>query len=366
VHGLGDAERAALSQWLGEHGEDAAEYAVKTASQHDVTIFAELHEIQDNLLFLSRIIPDLYHRAGVRCIAMEVCCPQDNELLQRLVTADSFDRDLALKIARGGPWGVWGFTEYWDVLESVWRLNRGLAAGERKMRVVGLGLRCDGPSIGLLGVRDPERPTASPVWEKLRFVRVIDDLLLIATCLEEHYARSVDKEILEKGERGIVWVGAFHSSLYSKQAIVSEGKVIREVPRMGFLLRQKYGERVSQIMLHNPMLPSSAIAKVIDQSVKDAGKEQMGFQVHRSPFSVLRDDQALPLFTPGVSLGDWARGYIVLKPLGELKRCQWLDGYISDEMFWADKPYYEALTGRMLKDSQQANTAFSASGAGGG
>ncbi|MHC4426879.1 MAG: RDD family protein, partial [Planctomycetota bacterium] len=96
ISSLAKDDRTKFIEWLDLHGKEPVEYAVKTAAKHQVTI---VHQQKDYLLFLNKIIPELYHRAGVTCVAMEVCLAEDNKKINQLVTAPEFDRELALEIA---------------------------------------------------------------------------------------------------------------------------------------------------------------------------------------------------------------------------------------------------------------------------
>lgn len=119
VSSISEEEQSKFVEWLNQNGKDPVEYAVETASKHQVTIFGEIHTIKDLLLFLNKIIPELYHKAGVTCLAMETCTAEDNKRINRLITAPEFDHNLALQIARSSPWKIWGYKEYWDVFETV-------------------------------------------------------------------------------------------------------------------------------------------------------------------------------------------------------------------------------------------------------
>ena len=164
--------------WLDVHGRPPEKYAVAMAAAHQLTIFGEFHHVADNLRFLARIIPDLYHRAAVRCLAMEAFVWDDNAALQRLVTAAEFDRGQAVALARHEGWKSWGSREYLDVLEAVWRLNSTLSVDQSPMRVIGLDREWDMPSWALVGLGDDARP--GPWWERLRLLRVLLDLPLMA------------------------------------------------------------------------------------------------------------------------------------------------------------------------------------------
>jgi hypothetical protein len=296
---------------------------------------------------------------------MEVCPAEDNARLERLVSADAFDEELALRIARRACWEIWGWKEYWDVLRTVWQLNRTVPEGRRKMRLVGINYDWDGPSFalvrGLAGDGPPGPPP--PVWERLRVFRVAPDFVAILA-IDEIYARNIEREIIEKGEKGVVWVGVSHAPVRFRYAAVVDSKIVRELPRMGFMLHQKYGNRVCHIMLHEP-LHGPRIARVIEESVSNAGGTEVGFDVTGSPWAALRDGND-PCYRgrPGVCFGDIADGYIFLKPMKALHRCAWLPGYISPQMFVRNKPFYELFARKGLKDSAAANEAM-AGGAGG-
>ena len=354
-------------RWLDQTGLSPVDYAVLVVRRHQVTIFGELHEKQQSLDFLNRAIPELYHRAGVTCVAMEVCLAKDNAKLWQLVTGAEFDRGLALQIARRQPFGVWGFKGYWDVLETVWCLNKTLPPGQRKMRVNGLDSPMDMPSIAMLGL-ESEISKDCPLWERLRAIRLIQSLprVLIRDSL---FVRQVEREMLQRGERGIIWIGAAHSPLNSRQALPAQ----KAMPRMGFMLYQKYGDKIGQIRIHSADIPASyldstyhdrpAMADFVEQVMAQRAHRPVGFDVIGSPFDLLRDQGSMEFhFQPRLGLGDIASGYIYLDRAQNLKGCAWLPGYISQEMFVANKPFYQAFgkkAGQNLQSAAECNAFWS-------
>lgn len=358
VGSLDRSDHPAFAQWLDGNGTDPLDFAVQTAANHDITIFGEFHWVQENLSFLNRLVSQLYHRAGVTVLAMEACRAEDNTDLTRLVSADQFDPGLALQIARHVGWADWGWKGYWDLLETVWRLNRSLPQDKEKMRIIGIDAKWDGPSLGLVGLGDDD--VDGPILEKLRLFRLLGGDLLRLAKRDEIMARNVEREIIEKGKRGVVWIGANHSFIHYRQASVSNGKVSNEWPRMGFMLHHKYGDRVFQIHLHGASWGCSTIAALIEEVSAQRHDAPVGFRVDGSPFGLLRDDAALAFrFRPGVCFADLAAGYIYLKPNNNLNRCRWLDDYVSQEMFIKNKPYYEARCRRRLRNAEEANTCLS-------
>jgi len=358
ISSLAKDDRTKFIKWLDLHGKDPVEYAVETAAKHQVTIFGEIHQQKDYLLFLNKIIPELYHRAGVRCVAMEVCLAEDNKKISQLVTAPEFDRELALEIARHQSWGLWGSKEYWDVFETVWRLNKSLPEGKKKMRLVGIDVRFDAPSMALVTGGEGAKIKA-PLWEKLRIFRMVDDII-VELNRDVLMALNIEKEIIERGERGIVWAGLAHSYTHYQQPIIIRGKLLRKFNRMGLLLHHKYSEKIFQVVLHEGHgVFDSLMEEFIEPVMEERGNIPVGFDVFDSPFANLRDGSSKDYrYLPSLRFADKACGYIYLKPAKKLKKCGWLSGYISKEMFVKNKPYYKAwgrLADIQVNDEHKAN-----------
>ncbi len=131
-----------------------------------------------------------------------------------------------------------------------------------------------------------------------------------------------------------------------------------EFSRMGFLLHQKYGDEVFQILLHDGHYESleGAIRGFIEQIAHRRQDLPVGFDVEGSPFALLRDSDALFFrHQPGACFSDLAAGYVFLKPIENQETCDWLEGYISEDMFVKNKPYCEAKCGRKLASAEEAN-----------
>lgn len=347
VSSIPTGEDSVFVQWLAEHGKDPADYVVEAASQHQVTLFSETHENRGQELFFHKIIPALYHRAGVRCLAMEVCTREDNEDINRLITAPVYDPELALRIGRHSPWQAWGLKEYWDTFETVWQLNRDQADGQQKMRIVGLDRQWDGPSFALVFSSGVDGVKA-PFWEKLRIFRAFATLPAIVF-RDELMAREVEKEIIERGERGFVWVNLHHAFTHYKQPY---GK-----GRMAYILHQKYGDKVFQVSPHFPDFspsmslkiprpgyqgPEPTINEFIERIMAARGHAPVGFDITASPFAPLRDSTSYYYHSqPSVDFEDVMGGYVYLEPTAAFQRCQWAEGYITPEMYARNKPFYE-------------------------
>jgi len=351
-----------FTHWLDRDGHEPIEYAIETAKAHHVVIFGEMHNERQNLDFLNRAIPELYRRAGVTVIAMETLMARDNNVLEELVSAPSFDRSAVLKLSRADIWGVWGYKEYWDVIETVWKVNRERSPGQPALRLVGLGIPIDLPTFALLGF-EQNPGSHAPWWEKLRVLRLPVQLPR-ALVRDAWLAEQVEQEIIKPGSRGIVWVGAAHSCVHCPRQGSGRGD-----PRMGFMLAHKHGDDVFQVLMHARFLPTSqfhpgfkksdeGMTSFIERVMNSRGNKPVGFDVDGSPFATLRDSGAAAFFpNQRLGLADIAAGYIYLVPSADMRPCTWIDGYLTDAMFTRNKPFYKSFGihyGRPVKNATDA------------
>jgi hypothetical protein len=270
-----------------------------------------------HLRLLQQLIPDLYHKAGVTCIALETCIPQENANIARLVTAEEFDTELALEIARRcDSWKAWGAKRYWDIFETVWRLNKDLPEGKKKMRVVGIGLEFDGPSWAMARIGKDSLPGSE--WNKLRIFTLIDDIIHLSMN-ERLYAASIARETIEKGDRGVVLVGFAHSSINQLWPHGADDKLYAERARMGYMLHHKHGDQVSQIVFHPALYNNKPTIRFIEKVASERQHRPFGFDVKSSPFETLRaGSTSQARLQPGLCLSNLASGYIYLKPKSEM------------------------------------------------
>jgi uncharacterized RDD family membrane protein YckC len=371
VSSLKPVDENGLLDWIESRGRSPVDYAVAKAQQHQVVIFGESHEREAELRYLNELIPELYRRANVTCVAMEVCLAEDNRLIDQLVSAKEFDRYLALRIARRQPWGIWGWKGYWDVFETVWRVNREVPPDKEKIRVIGLDMAMDMPSLAMLGVESNAAGDA-PIWEKLRVWRLLLTLPRVLA-RDASFAEQVEKEIIRKGRRGIVWVGRNHSIIHAPQVFLPQ----KPWPRMGFMLHSRHAGEVFQIRLHGHDIPISLVdgdyqgskpkmAGLLERIMQKRGGTPVGFDVTDSPFALLRDNGSLEYhFEPRLGFGDVASGYVFLAKRHELSECHWLPDYVTRGMFAANKPFYQAFVrrgGQTARTAREVNDFFGQAG----
>lgn len=350
--------------WLNNHAQSPKDYSIAMTKTHQVTLFGEQHDLKDNLDFFNSIIPDLYFKSGVRCVAMEVMPSSVNSKIEKLVNGKDFDDELAMEIARSQGWKTWGDKEYWDVLKTVWKLNKRLSGNAKKMRLVGIDDDWQMANIVLLNIGGDKRgPT--PFVEKFRIFPMAKDLVN-GSYRDNMMARNIEKETIEKGDKGVVWVGAAHTMMQFGWAQIKSHKIISISARMGLLLNQKYKDRICQIELFHPYYPendtkacSPVFQSFIENIMAKRANIPAGFSIKKSPFENLRDScSAFFGLYPTIVYGDLAQGMIFLKPFKDLQHCTWTKGYISNEMFMKYKPLYEIMARRKFANAAEVDRYF--------
>lgn len=345
VSDVKDGDLSNLANWVEAHGKSPLDFLVDKCKEHPLVILGEMHECRDNLLFLKTAIPDLYKRAGVNCLALEVCNADDNEKLNRLVTAAQYDEAAALEIARSNNLGVWGWKEYWNLLRAVWELNSHIPSGGRTLRVIGIDRKMSVAEFAQLEKKIRQDMRAVAIGEKKTFTEPRDQWM----------AENIGTEVLDKAERCVALVGTMHS--YTRYRLTGWP------PRMGKILYDKYGDKVFQVTLHqrglsasDPQNGFSAMAGVIEGIMAKRGSKPVGFDVVASPFALLRDETDLMYVgRPEIRSSDVDRGYIFLAPLAKTRHCKWIPGFITPEVFEANKDSYEARFGRKFSSAEEIN-----------
>ena len=305
--------------------------------------------------------PGLIEKAGVRVVALEVCNAEDNDKIARLISGSTYDTELAYEVARSENWGLWGYKEYWDILEAVWDLNRSLPPGAEPMRIVGIDKKMDFQLDSLWRAGKLTDPALIEKAKNQPDIYKRDDWLV----------ENVEKETFAKGAKGIVLVGFNHSFTHYAQPILDkEGKLKGEWPRMGKILYGKYGDKIFQIGLHGPHNPPSAIDKtdkgaepvisgLMEKIIAARGDKPVGFNVVGSPFAGIRDSRSYYFhWQPEMSFVNICRGFVFLKPVKSLEPCSWMKNFISEEMLERSGDFYEFSYGRRFKNSREANEFF--------
>lgn len=312
-----------LARWLDRHAKPAQEYMVQLFDTYQVVILSDEHNVKEHKDFVIDLIPRLYHEAGVRCIGWEFSPFTKNKRLEELINAPNYDEEAVLQFARESD-PDWNSKEHWEIIKAVWKLNRSLKPGSEKMHFIGLPNEVDTE----LYITIETKPKDSPEVQEL----LSEEGLKYDTSM----AQQVEKEILQKGHKGLVFVGLGHDwTQYQYPLEVTFGIDFKP---MGNRLKEKYGDRI-----FNVRTQCSADPSFIDQVMRRRNYERVGFNIQTSPFANI----LVPVYkgAPDVPWSRLACGSIYLGPRASFHSNTTIKGYVTKRMFRKYKEYYEVCFG---------------------
>ncbi|MCK4819944.1 hypothetical protein KA005_29530, partial [bacterium] len=260
-----EGDYAYLARWLDKHAKPAQQYLIDLFARHQVVILGEEHNVKEHKDFVIDLIPRLYHEAGVRCIGWEFSPFTKNKRLEELINAPNYDEEAVLQFARESD-PDWNSKEHWEIIKAVWKLNRSLKPGSEKMRFIGLPNEVDTEMY----IAFETKSIDSPEIQKL--------LLEEGPKYDRSMAQQVEKEILQRGHKGLVFVGLGHD--WTQYQYPPEATFGISFKPMGSRLKEKYGDRI-----FNVRTQCSADPSFIDQVMKRRNHEPVGFNMQASPFA---------------------------------------------------------------------------------
>ena len=173
-------------------------YIIDKFKERDVIFLGESHYVAHNLEFLQGLLPVL-HRAGVYTLVWEFANYRNQDKLDRLITGDSYDEQLAKEII--ADWYTVGFayTGYTDVYRAAWRLNKSLPKHTRPFRIVAVNTpepieKMEPGKTSNYDVRN--RAYGGSFYHEINY----------------YWEKVIDKEVIQKNEKALVYAGAGHTS----------------------------------------------------------------------------------------------------------------------------------------------------------
>lgn len=310
------ADYAYLSAWLSSNARPADEYFLGLFKRHDVVVFGEGHNVREHKEFIIKLIPRLYHEAGVRCIGWEFSPPGSDPELERLVNLPQPDPEAVLNFARRMGAVGWNSKEHWDLIEAVRKLNASLPADKPRMRFVGLEIAVDWID---LYTKIKTAPKDSPEGVEVQRLYMSRDVTM---------AENAERATLAKGVKGLLFVGRGHDETHV--GVPPDKPHSR--PIMAKVLHDKYGDRVFQAA------PDWGEFAVLQKAMEPLGQKAVGFDLYSSPFAnVVYSEMG------GVDrrMATVARGYVYFGACQQLHGNTPIKGFITDEMYKQHKAYYE-------------------------
>lgn len=342
-----------LKAYVRSHYMTPEEYVLSKFKDHDVVFLGEHHYFKQDPELVQRLIPLLY-QDGIFTLAFEFARHEDQPLIDRLLTAPTYDESLARQILFN-QYVFWGYQEYADVFKAAWQLNQQLPRDARKFRILGVNCSADWSVIQ----KDEDRDD----WRVMRKVW--------RGCDEGDWAGVILGEVVAKREKALAYSGMHHAFTKYRQPIYNEfthsfvrfGDV-----RMGNHVYEAIGNRAITIALHDVWFSSQGYDKpetyVADGYIDAAMGEiepqfrRAGFDTAGTPFGSLPGEKSIykygydrsnlvwGLIGNGIWGGIipwWARyeskftlsmfcdGYIYQKPLSEYEGVTPIKDFVNEE-----------------------------------
>jgi uncharacterized iron-regulated protein len=316
-------------------------YVIEKFKTHDVILLGEHHLVKQNLQFVTQLIPELY-RNGVYAIGMEFGAQEDQQKLDSLVLAPTYDEQTAREIMF--HYNVtWGYEEYIDVYKAAWKFNHTLPANARKFRILNLSYVFQWK--GFDGNRNQE--SMARVFPK--------------GTIDKFRAQVIEREILKSDDKILALVGTPHaytrygSPYYSFNG---DGFCGFDKSWLGNRLYGRHTDKVFSILLHQPFIKEvdgqyrwvSPAMGSIEAIMAQNQHKQVGFDLVRNPLGGLKDDSQHAKCYPDFTLDQFFDGYIFLAPLKKLEGCTPIDGFVNEQNIqhaleqFPDSDWHEPVT----------------------
>ena len=221
----------------------------------------------------------------------------------------------------------WGYQEYVDILKVVWQLNQTIPEGSRKFRLLGLNDTPDWSFIKTQADRE-NIDIMQKVWEG---------------CGEHLWAKVIINEVVNKGDKALVYSGIHHAFTEYKQPSYNEAtqKLTGYINRFGNYIYNEIGKNACTIFLHSPWNSAQGYNEplvystdgIIDALMTDLSPkyQTVGFDTQNSPFGKLPGETSI--YKHGYenfTLEMYCDGYIFQKPISEYTGITAINGFIND------------------------------------
>jgi hypothetical protein len=317
-------QKELLSRFLDSAGLAPAEYICRKFRESDVVMLGELHRIQHDPIFVQSLLPELY-RHGVYRLGFEFSNLEDQDNIDRLLSAPAYDEAAAIRILRNLGSGMFPWKEYLDIYRAAWELNAALPPESPPFRVIALMPLVDGEKLNT-------GTAAERAMEKYRMT--MGDSVMAAV---------IEREAFGKGMKMLVYCGEnhgftrFRQPFYTEDSLTFGGGFAEN--RAGQRLLRNHPGRVVTVLLHSPqMYPAYRLygypfGGILDQ-VFAGHPVARGFDIPGTPFADLVDSMSLFAIGYGsVRFSDYCDGYIILGQPRNYKNVTSITDWFQDVSF---------------------------------
>jgi len=311
------------------------EYVVSTFTEHDIVFLGEMHYVKQNLDFLIGLIPRLYE-AGVYNLGYEFASYQEQVLIDHLITAPTYDRELAHTILlrwRDPRIGrIWGFQEYADVFRAAWELNHRLPRGARPFRIVALNWSAD-TDWPILAPKnapaDMDWPLISPKHSLAAGKQVLARRFQAG---DLHWRKVIMEEFVLRGDKALIYCGSGHTAT---RFFDDRGPQYGNTT--GNYIYRILGDRVMRLSLHGS--ESGGVTQAVEDLIRQLGlaTSPFGLDLRGMEFgkiSLSGRKGYLDGRSSGFTLEDITDGYVFLVPASQWQPVTLIPDIVTQQNRW--------------------------------
>ncbi len=303
------------------------DYIIDLFDDRQIVMLGEMGRIREQVRFVTELIPELY-KNGINNLGIEYALHKDQDKLDRLLTANSFNETLAKEIYFN--WMVlWGYEEYIELLRSAWNVNRSAGEDEAKFRVVGLNVEQHYDAI----------QTQEDLEDNTKLAAVLRDGIP-----DIFMAQVIEEEFIDRNKKALIFgnfqrtVTKYENYMYKENM---EKSGFSDFRRMGNIVYNKIGGRSFAVFMHSPWSWQESQTRMtypvegtVDAVIEAVGedKREFGFDVKDSPFA------SIPLRSGDFSYGyddslifeQLCDGYVVIGPFSAYTAVTGIENFIND------------------------------------
>ncbi len=327
-----DEKTHPLINYLENQRVEPTTYVINKFKDHDVIFIGENHWIKQQVEFVEDLIPELY-KNGIYNLGTEFINYEDTQLVNKLITADTFHNQLAEEITFKSDWG-WGYKEYIDIYKKAWELNKSLPSDAKKFRI-----------FGIQEVMDFSHVNKEEDFDNPEIMRKVFSGFDLFDESEGYSAYAIEKEVLDKSEKALIHCGINHAftSFYQPVYIPKnkDENIVYEKERMGNLIKNKIGDKAITIFMHGPWTSKDQtdfvlpVDGVLDSlfSINEFQKQMpFGVDTKDTPFGDLKGETSYYINGyPDFSLKQFCDGYIFFNPVKDYKVVTQIPNFIKPE-----------------------------------
>ncbi|MBN1649485.1 MAG: hypothetical protein JW874_15710 [Spirochaetales bacterium] len=329
---LGTQQYEALLAWVNGHHAEPEQYLLDLFSEKEIICLGTDHIIADGINFVNEITPDLPGK-GVHTIAVDFLLADDQDGIDRLLSAPEFDETLARELLFNRI-VIFGYREYVDMLRTVWRTNRDSSGDAEGIRIIGLA-----PYQDFSGIR-----TEEDLADNSKKLAVIADLDTVDSFMAK---TALDRLSGTAGTDGkcLVFTALVHSftvfhQIGYEQNAAAIGYPAGNTMRMGNYIYEKFGNRAATVFIHNFIpdetspsglnYPLGGIMEKVSRGLDNVNK-RFAFSVAGSPFAEMEiSGEFVKGYEKKTVLDDFCYGYIFLNQITRAETVTPIPHFIND------------------------------------